>query len=1214
MKTHPNNKSLQIVFGILLGSGLVSTQADYAAKVLSNNPVNYWRLNEKVQVPAPDLANNGGSLGASANGFYVGAATHPVPGALAAGSDTAASFDATAGTVVSVPYSSELNPNSAFTVEAWLNPNADYTTAAPGCALASGQFASPRSGWLIYQVDTGWSFRMYNQNGTTPSVNIIGGPAPVMGTWQHVVAVYDGTNAYVYVNGAQGASAVSTGYVPSAGGVLFMGGRSDSSFWWNGSADEVAIYGKALTASEIDAHYKNGISATPATPYNQAVLTSGPLAYYRLNEPAYTPPATLPVAKNLGSSGAAGDGSYNPGANAQAPGPRPPLFNAFEADNTGGGFNGVAGYVGTTTTLNDLAKFTVMGWVKRGTVHSGRGGYFGQNDLLEFGDADGGANIEAWINAYNTNIKIPYPFGDSEWGSMTLVGDGTQVTLYTNGVAASTLTQTVDSYGTSAFNFNIGGGGIFNAAGDYFLGNIDEVAVFDKALTAAQVEEIYYSANIAPTITKQPTAPARDLYEGNPVTLSVAAAGTPPLSYQWRKGGADLSGKTSADLVFDNIKVSDGGGYDVVVRNAYGTVTSAVVNLTIKPADTTPPTLLYATGSRSFNKVRVWFSEGLDTATAQTASNYQLSDGVTVSSATLSAPAGSPGDNIVDLVTSAQTPGQTYTLTVNGVKDQGVPANAIAAGSTVQFSSWTLVPGALMFEHYDNITGSAIADITKGLADPRVVAGTPTTSGLITGEFTTRKVFPDDSHENYLARITGVITPKQDGDYTFFVRSDDASQVYLSTNETKIPNPATDTPICAESGCCRAFQEPGDPATSDPITLQAGKRYAITVLHKEGTGGDWLMLAWRNSTDATAAADLPNLSAEFFATYADPNAELKFVKQPTDQVGSLPTPVVEFVSKNFAANDGGFTVENSDKVPPGPWVYDAAGGLWSADGGESACTGPYNSRLISPAFVVPETEEVTLDFTHRYSFEGDGWDGGQVRISVNGGAFTPVPADNFTANGYATRLIQGSGILNGQRAFNADSPGYAAGTFITSSAILGSFKKNDTIVVQFVGGWDDCSTGSVPGWVIKNIKLSYGKAPRAVTFESQASATRQGQPTTFGYQWQRDDGAGFVDIADAKGASFRFFPVAADFNARFRVVASVPGKALNSNTVKLLSGGTGEPPTISISTAAGVTTINFTGALQSAASVAGPFQNVTGASSPYTVPAATGISFFRSVK
>ena len=81
--------------------------------------------------------------------------------------------------------------------------------------------------------------------------------------------------------------------------------------------------------------------------------------------------------------------------------------------------------------------------------------------------------------------------------------------------------------------------------------------------------------------------------------------------------------------------------------------------------------------------------------------------------------------------------------------------------------------------------------------------------------------------------MTGWITPAKTADY-FFLRADDAARLYLSANET-IPNPATDTPICAEPDCCDGFYEPdsGDPATTaTPITLQAGKRYGVLALLK----------------------------------------------------------------------------------------------------------------------------------------------------------------------------------------------------------------------------------------------------------------------------------------------------------------------------------------------------------------------------------------------
>jgi hypothetical protein len=554
-------------------------------------------------------------------------------------------------------------------------------------------------------------------------------------------------------------------------------------------------------------------------------------------------------------------------------------------------------------------------------------------------------------------------------------------------------------------------------------------------------------------------------------------------------------------------------------------------------------------------------------------------------------------------------------VTVRNVKDQMIPASTIASGASATFQSWTLAQGILRFEHYDKLGGAGDGDITTALADPRVVAGTPTTLGSLVGSFNTRTFFADDSHESYLARITGFITPTVSGDYDFFLRSDDAGRLYLSKDETA-PNPAVDTPIANEPGCCNAFKEPGaTQTTASPISLVAGKKYAVLALLKEAGGGDYLQVAWRKTTDTTEAASLQPMAGTYFASYVDPNAEIAFTTQPVDQEGSLPSASINFASLNFLTSSGSFGITNTTPEPPGPWAYDAASGGWVANGSDSGCGGPYNSQLYSTTFTVPDSQAVTLTFNHRYSFEADGsggYDGGQVLVSVNGGAFKAVPADSFTLNGYSKSKIVGNGVLKDQLTFTGDSAGYKQGTFITSSALLGTFTKGDKIVIEFLGAWDDCSTATNPNWVIRDMALTYSTTPVAVTFTAAAKSSRQGTPTTTSYQWQRNDGAGFVDLAGETAASYRFFPtVAADLTATFRVLAGVPGNLVPSAAVKVVAPNS--TPTLSVGTTGGKISITYTGTLQSAPAVTGPFTPVTGATSPY-VPTVSGTQFFRSVK
>jgi uncharacterized delta-60 repeat protein len=85
----------------------------------------------------------------------------------------------------------------------------------------------------------------------------------------------------------------------------------------------------------------------------------------------------------------------------------------------------------------------------------------------------------------------------------------------------------------------------------------------------------------APTITTQPA----DLLAtaGQPATLTVAATGASPLTYQWRRNGFVLTGATAASYTLANTTRTDADLYDVLVTNSVATVTSASARLAVAP-------------------------------------------------------------------------------------------------------------------------------------------------------------------------------------------------------------------------------------------------------------------------------------------------------------------------------------------------------------------------------------------------------------------------------------------------------------------------------------------------------------------------------------------------------------------------------------------------------------------------------------------------------
>ncbi|MEI6078375.1 MAG: LamG-like jellyroll fold domain-containing protein [Verrucomicrobiota bacterium] len=122
----------------------------------------------------------------------------------------------------------------------------------------------------------------------------------------------------------------------------------------------------------------------------------------------------------------------------------------------------------------------------------------------------------------------------------------------------------------------------------FFDGAIDEVAIFNRALSQSEIVAVYAagSAGICkpPQIIAQPQNQIG--YWGGNVSLSVSAtSSSPPLYYQWLKNGIPISNATSASLVLNNLQSTNAGSYTVVVSDSAGNaITSNPGNLTVAVA------------------------------------------------------------------------------------------------------------------------------------------------------------------------------------------------------------------------------------------------------------------------------------------------------------------------------------------------------------------------------------------------------------------------------------------------------------------------------------------------------------------------------------------------------------------------------------------------------------------------------------------------------
>ncbi|HWF20405.1 MAG TPA: immunoglobulin domain-containing protein, partial [Verrucomicrobiae bacterium] len=118
-----------------------------------------------------------------------------------------------------------------------------------------------------------------------------------------------------------------------------------------------------------------------------------------------------------------------------------------------------------------------------------------------------------------------------------------------------------------------------------FHGNIDEVSIYNYALSSNQVQNHYLSAGIIPRLTTVPTNTS--VSEDTTATFKAGAIGSLPLSLQWYTSDSSnpqsaLSGQTNGTLTLNNVTAGmNGNYYQFVASNSYGSITSPAVQLTV---------------------------------------------------------------------------------------------------------------------------------------------------------------------------------------------------------------------------------------------------------------------------------------------------------------------------------------------------------------------------------------------------------------------------------------------------------------------------------------------------------------------------------------------------------------------------------------------------------------------------------------------------------
>jgi RHS repeat-associated protein len=227
----------------------------YAAQVLADNPVGYWRLGEASGTTANDISGN------ADNGVYSGGVTLGVTGALDGESATAATFNGTSG-AVGIPDSTALRLNGNFSIEFWAKQ--DSFVGTKPVVIAKGGGGSIGNGYAIYAVSDGsgqYSLTLKRDNVTYSTNN---NSLSTGSAYTYFVVTYDGSHVRWYVNGSlQTTTAASFATDTNAGNVEI--GTMGTSNYANDTIEDVALYSTTLTSTQISNDYTIGTTIPTGT-------------------------------------------------------------------------------------------------------------------------------------------------------------------------------------------------------------------------------------------------------------------------------------------------------------------------------------------------------------------------------------------------------------------------------------------------------------------------------------------------------------------------------------------------------------------------------------------------------------------------------------------------------------------------------------------------------------------------------------------------------------------------------------------------------------------------------------------------------------------------------------------------------------------------------------------------------------------------------------
>lgn len=300
--------------------------------------------------------------------------------------------------------------------------------------------------------------------------------------WYHVAGVWNGGNSgSIYIDGIPQAITTTSATTPTVISNIaeqFSLGASYNNgsplYYLDGALDEAKVYNYARTQAQIVQDMNAGHPA-PGSPIGSAIV------HYRLDEGYGT------TINNVGNAGSTLNGTFGTGNSA-------PTWTNDGKFGKALSFDGTSDYVNTTYT-KATGDGSISVWVKGSTQSSGSGsnirplvqqGEYLHLSMIRDGHADHGKIITRWGSVAGDAVTSTDTYNDDQWHHVVLTNSNAIQYLYIDGqlIGTAPSDNTLDA-GTMQI------GGSTTSADRKFKGQIDEIKIYDLALTADQVKVEY---------------------------------------------------------------------------------------------------------------------------------------------------------------------------------------------------------------------------------------------------------------------------------------------------------------------------------------------------------------------------------------------------------------------------------------------------------------------------------------------------------------------------------------------------------------------------------------------------------------------------------------------------------------------------------------------------------------------------------------------------